>query len=481
MSSIALPYLTRREVGGILLGTAAVVAMPAWPVEPYNWPLGFRTPPPELDGELKLVSGHLPSDLRGVLYRNGPAQFERAGVRLDHWFDGDGMIQRFVIGDGRVRHRGRFVATDKRRAEEKAKRFLYSGYGFSPPDPAPVRRPDDINAANTHVLAIGSELWALWEGGSPWRLDAENLETIGRKSFSGAFDGVPFSAHPKQGPDGDIWNFGAFGSRCVIWQLAPDGQLKKATPIDLPVPALMHDFAVTERHIVLVLPPLHRSGASGNTLIDQYSWQPNRPLQVLVLEKDDLTRRRLYELPARFLFHIGNAWEDSHGAIRLDAFLMQDAEFATHSARDLPSGRYVDPPNARLTLLTLYPNGRSATETHEGAGEFPRTDPRLVGQEHRYTYGIAGSGIACWDWRDGRKSTYFYGDDYWAEEPVFVPRPRQSGENNGWLVATALNTRSGRTELAVFDAKNIAGGPIALFECPYALPLGFHGVFNTNV
>jgi len=472
-----MTHFTRREVGGLLLGTAAIAAMPAWSDEPYNWQLGFETPPPDLDSELKLVSGRLPTGLEGVFYRNGPAQFERAGVRLDHWFDGDGMIQRFVIGDGRVRHRGRFVDTDKRRDEESAKRFLYSGYGFSPPDPAPIRRPDDINAANTHVLKVGSEIWALWEGGSPWRLDAESLDTIGRKSFAGAFDGAPFSAHPKQGPDGEIWNFGAFGRRCIIWQLAADGHIVKATPIDLPMPSLMHDFAVTERHIILLLPPLLQSGGAGDTLIDQYSWQPDKPLQVLVLDKNDLTQQRRYELPARFLFHIGNAWEDSQGAIRLDAFLMEDSEFATRTARDLPSGRYADPPNAHPTLLTLYPNGRSSTETHQGIGEFPRTDPRLVGREHRYMYGIAASGIACWDWRDGRQSTFVYGPDHWAEEPVFVPRSQQSGENDGWLVATTLNTRSGKTELAVFDAQSIGGGPVALFECPYALPLGFHGAF----
>ena len=472
-----MTLFTRREFGGLLLSTAAVAAMPAWAAEPYKWQLGFTTPPPELDSELKLVSGRLPLDLHGVLYRNGPAQFDRAGVRLGHWFDGDGMIQRFVIGDGQVRHRGRFVATDKRRAEQKANRFLYSGYGFSPPDPAPIRRPDDINTANTHVLKVGNEVWALWEGGSPWRLDAASLDTIGRKSFAGAFDGAPFSAHPKQGLDGDIWNFGVFGKRGVIWQLAHDGQLLKATPIELPAPSLMHDFAVTQRHIILLLPPLLWSGGAGNTLIDQYTWQPEKPLEILVMNKDDISQQRMYEMPARFLFHIGNAWEDSQGVIRLDAFFMEDSQFATQTARDLPNGRYIDAPNARPTLVTLYSNGHSSMEVHQGTGEFPRTNPRLVGMEHRYTYGVTGSGIACWDWHNGRQSTYVYGPDYWAEEPVFVPRSHQSGENDGWIVTTTLNTRTGKTELAVFDAQFISGGPIALFECPYALPLGFHGMF----
>jgi len=34
----------------------------------------------------------IPEGLRGSLYRNGPARLERGGVRVGHWFDGDGAI-----------------------------------------------------------------------------------------------------------------------------------------------------------------------------------------------------------------------------------------------------------------------------------------------------------------------------------------------------------------------------------------------------
>ncbi len=38
------------------------------------------------------------------------------------------------------------------------------------------------------------------------RLDAATLETIGRRRFDSPLDGASFSAHPKCGPDGDVWN-----------------------------------------------------------------------------------------------------------------------------------------------------------------------------------------------------------------------------------------------------------------------------------
>ncbi|NOX81402.1 MAG: carotenoid oxygenase [Alphaproteobacteria bacterium] len=469
--------LSRREFGGIVFGATALAAMPGCAAMPYNWGLGFQTPQDNLEGELQRISGRLPADLNGVLFRNGPAQFERDGVRLGHWFDGDGMIQRFAISDGKIRHRAKFVMTDKRRDEIKADRFLYSGFGFAPPNPKALKSANDLNAANTSVIKIGSEVWALWEGGSPWRVDGDSLATIGRKTFPGEVDGVPFSAHPKQGPDGEIWNFGGFGNRCVIWQLARDGALKNATLIELPSPSLMHDFAVTKNHVVLLMPPLLWSGGGASTLIDQYSWQADKPFQVLVMDKNDLSKRRLYELPAKYMFHMGNAWEDGDGVIRVDSFMFNDSRFATNTARELLQGQYSAPPESNLTMVTLYPDGRARLDALSGIGEFPRMDPRRVGHQHRYTYGISGSGVARWDWKTGRRSRYHYGADYWAEEPVFAPNPNRTGEDDGWVIATVLNTRKARTELSVFDARHIDAGPIATFACPYALPLGFHGIF----
>jgi carotenoid cleavage dioxygenase-like enzyme len=451
--------------------------LPAWATTPDNWQIGFETAPDARDSELALLSGRLPSDLEGVLYRVGPGQFERAGERLGHWFDGDGMIQRFSIGQGRVRHSGRFVQTDKRKMEEAAGRFLYFGYGFAPKNPGTIHRPNDLNAANTNVLGFGKEVWALWEGGSPWRVNGQDLATIGRRAFDGKFDGLPFSAHPKRGPDGDVWNFGALGGKCVIWHLDREGSPKNVALVDLPVASLMHDFAVTHTKIILLLPPLILSDHAGRSLIDRYSWRAAEPLRILVLDKDDLSKRRIFELPARFLFHIGNAWEDRSGTLRLDAFLFDDSTFASQGTRDLPLGKYVEPPSARPTLITLHPDGRAAMASHDGTGEFPRIDPRLIGLEHRHTYGVIGFGIGHWDWRSGRRSTYSYGANHWSEEPIFVPRPSRASEQDGWIIATSLNSASRRTELSVFDARGIEDGPIAQFACPYALPLGFHGTF----
>ena len=42
--------------------------------------------------EISGTTGHVPAWLRGCYYVNGPARFERAGRRYQHWLDGDGMV-----------------------------------------------------------------------------------------------------------------------------------------------------------------------------------------------------------------------------------------------------------------------------------------------------------------------------------------------------------------------------------------------------
>lgn len=471
--------LSRRSfgLGMMALGGAMASSRVLAASAPQNWMAGFTTPPELLASVLKRQFGRIPKGLAGTLYRAGPAQFERAGERLGHWFDGDGMVQAFAIGPNGVGHRGKFVATDKRRAEQEAGRFLYPGYGFAPQSAVPFSHPDQMNAANTNILAVGDEIWALWEGGSPWCVDPASLDTIGRQRFPGDLDGLVFSAHPKRQANGEIWNFGGLGARCVIWSLDGNGAVHSARPLELPRSTLMHDFAVTERHIVLLAPPLVEIQRPAGSLIDRFTWQGSEPLIAYVLRKSDLTVARTHELPPRFLYHVGNAWEDGQGNVRVDACLAKDAAFAMGAGRDLPQGRYTEPPYAEPTMITLFSDGRSQLEGVGPAGEFPRVNGAHVAKRHRYSWTVLPHGIARWDWETGRHQAFEYGSAFWPEEPIFVAKPDSRKEDDGWIVATRLDMERGRTELLIFDAREISDGPLAIFACVYPVPLGFHGDF----
>ena len=83
--------------------------------------------PMECDAPFLKVTGELPRELNGTLYRNGPnPQFDAPGA---HWFVGDGMLHAFHLENGRASYRNRWVRTPKWLAEHDAGRAIFGGFG----------------------------------------------------------------------------------------------------------------------------------------------------------------------------------------------------------------------------------------------------------------------------------------------------------------------------------------------------------------
>src|SRR5438067_12567963 len=119
-----------------------------------GWELGFQTLEAELDETELEVTGTLPADLAGALYRVGPARHDVYGDRYRHWFDGDGMVHALRLAGGQATYRNRFVATKKKRDEDAVRRRLYGGFGTAPTGGplARMRRAIPKSAANTNVV-----------------------------------------------------------------------------------------------------------------------------------------------------------------------------------------------------------------------------------------------------------------------------------------------------------------------------------------
>lgn len=479
-------------MGGLRPGLARAVAG-ARPAPLDAWPDAFAHVPESFGPTEVRFDRPLPQALAGTLYRNGPARMHRGDTAYRHWFDGDGMVQSFGIADARLVHRGRMVRTDKYVEEEKAGRFIHRAFGTAIPGSAPVMRPDDLNVANISVLAAGDELLALWEAGSPWRIDPHSLETLGRKVWSPETDGAAFSAHPKVDRDGTIWSFGYLpgSGKLVLYRLDSRGELRQVNLVDAPNADMVHDFAVTERWLAFVLMPLEldREARSTGSFLDALRWRPERAGVVLLVDKRTLQVAYRIETPPTALFHLGNAWEDGDTVrlqvMRIDDFgsLMDDI-YAAITGKAMPSPSHTSP----VELAVTPGSGRvSLQRLSDGDGEFPRIDPRHVGQRTRYLFHACRSNamppelfgmnvVARLDVVSGRQQRFDLGPDTLVEEHVFVPRPG-AAEGSGWLIGTALNRVSRRTVFSVFDADAVDAGPIAQATLPYGLPLGLHGTF----
>lgn len=455
--------------------------------------LGWATPMFEsIDVGSLHIEGTWPAEVSGTLWRNGPSIHDRHGLRYRHWFDGDGMVQEFRISDGAVSHRARLIATPKLSQEDAAGKRLFPAFGTHPPDGLPVRKPDDINSANISVLEHHGELLALWEGGSASRIDRDTLAWQAFKVWGEGFEGVPFTAHPKLDPDGTLWAFGyATGSRplLVLYQISISGDLIKASIVPVDPLGMVHDFVVTERHLVFLIPPLVVDPGTGSDFISSHVWRPDLGTRALVVSKADFEQRRWYQLPATFGFHHGNGWEEADGTIRFDQCLAQDAQLVTHALRQIMRGEMSRLVPQSYAQINLRRDGTGEIVISDDAAEFPQISPKYVGLRNRYVYYLgmptkASSWfrtIAKRDTETGDTESFDYGPGKIPEEHLFVPSGLEHKEDRGWLVGTFLDYERGVSGLRVFDARNLSDGPLATAWLPYPLPLGFHGCFRPHI
>ena len=440
-----------------------------------------------------VVEGHLPAGLQGSFYRNGPGRFELAGERYHHWFDGDGFAQRWIISGGKVAHQGRFVETRKFLDESAAGQFLYPAFGTQVTRRG-VRDNDTMNAANTNLLPLGGKLYALWEGGSATEVDPGTLATVGIKTWRPDLKAMPFSAHPKVDAGGTLWNFGALPgtNKLALYRIGRDGSVLQAGMVEVPKLALLHDFAVSERHLIFVVPPYDIVDDPELSLAERHAWAGDgpaaRPTRVVVVAKDTLTIRQVFELPPRMVFHFGNAWDENGGGVTHFDLVLHDGDQLAALGHVMQGEREPNrPAGHRAVRVSLdYASGRAGMATLLEGAEFPRVMPQVVGQRHRRLAVLSSDRrntslvldtVNLVNVDTGRSDSWRFGAGWRAEEHVLVPKPGARGELDGWLVGVAQDTRRGQGVLAVFDAARVGDGPLALARLPYRTPHCFHGNF----
>src|SRR6266540_1983448 len=307
----------------------------------YDWHRIFDSVD-EQDYVVDELEGKLPETLVGTLYHNGPGKNEVGGKPYAHLFDGDAMLSQFVLDGGQVRYRNRYVRTTHYLAERAADKPLMRGYGQQKPGGAlrnAFRTP--ANTANISVTYHSGNLLALWEGGRPWRLDPDTLETIGEYDFDGELKGgYAYSAHPTWDPStGELFNFGIqFGPRTRLrtYKVDAGGRLHHLRPVTLPFPTLNHDCALTKRNMVFVIDPLvvrlPQFLAGVSSLDSSVRFDRTKATQVILVPREG-GNPRVAECEPFFHYHINNAFEDGGDTV-LDLVRYPDYDSIHRSFRE---------------------------------------------------------------------------------------------------------------------------------------------------
>ena len=488
----ALPVLAAVGKAGAAADDAAD---PAPPLSAAQRLAGFATAQAEtLAAPLTTLSGRLPPALAGVLWRNGPAEHERFGHRYGHWFDGDGMVQAFTFGQSGVSHRARILDTPKRRRESEAGKRLLPTFATLPPETVPILSPDDMNAANTSVLAHGGRLMAFWEGGSALAFDSETLAAGDFVSWRPDLVGAPFSAHPKVEADGTCWNIGCVTApqpMLLFYRIDPDGRLAAFNALPEEPLGMVHDYVVTRRHLVLVLSPFvverERFAAGPISFLDAHVWQPALGTRVIVVEKDSLTPVRRYELatglplPPRQRVGGGGRHDPPRPLPGGGPDVRHPRPAGGHGGRlEFPVGQSALPPHGaqarRDRLGRAGGAARRGFPTHRPA---PHRAPAPRPLRAHRSIEDGGWPLSRVDRIDPDIRCVVDGWSYprhlIPEEHVFVPRGEADGD--GWLVGPFLDLERRAAGLSVFDARHLADGPLWQGILPYPLPLGLHGTF----
>ena len=62
-----------------------------------------------------------------------------------------------------------------------------------------------------------------------------------------------------------------------------------------------------------------------------------------------------------------------------------------------------------------------------------------------------------------------------VSEPVFVPRPGATAEDDGWVLTLVYDGRADASHLAVLDGARLEDGPVARAWFDHPVPITFHG------
>ena len=443
--------------------------------------------------DLEVVSGSVPRDLNGAWYRCGPDRQYPPMTKDDVFIDGEGMVHMFRFEDGHVDYRSRWVRNERFLLQEKARRSLFGRYrNRYTHDPSVAGK--NPGTANTNVVWHGKKLLVLKEDSLPMELDPVTLETRGEWNFGGRFDAVSLTAHPKLDLHTNellAFSYQARGdaTRDFAFIIVDEsGGISHQMWFDMPYPGMVHDFAVTDTHVIVPFFPLITDLATIKRGGPFYQWHPDKQSYYAVFpRRGRSTDVRWFHGPAVSAGHMMNAHNEG-SKLHLDVCLYQGNCFDFFPSYD-GSPYQGSPP--LLTRLTFDLAGKSETFEsrllQQAPCEMPKCDDRYMGKAYRYGFTIcrpptapAGSmglgAIGCIDHSNGALKTWVPGPECGVQEPNFVTKPG-AAEGDGYLLTLVNRLAENRSDLAILNAKCIEDGPLAVLRMPVRVRSTFHGMW----
>ena len=413
----------------------------------------YATVADQLFTETLKVKGDIPSDLNGLLVRNGPNPLKAPNPKRHHWFVGDGMLHGVRISEGRPAwYRNQTVRANK-------------------------------SSPNTHVIGHAGNIYALVEaGGDPVMIDAE-LNSLSRAPFDATLK-RGFSAHTKfEAATGSLhaicYDFKR-GYRASYLEIAADNTVKQHHELDLPGQPMIHDCAITDQYVIVFDLPVTFSLSRMLRRYFPFAWNSKHQARIGLLNRHQPDEAiRWFEIAPCYIFHPQNAFEDDQGRVTLEGMRY---ERIFDRVKIGPFGESLP----YLTRWTLDPASGDTAEQQvdDHPAEFPRVHPAMEGKPTQYGYalGLARDPSATnfnqiikYHRDNDRAERHNLSASQMAGEPIFVPAAGAASEDDGYLLSFVFDQSTNASSIMILDAQNVAAAPIAEIELPQRVPFGFHG------
>lgn len=468
-----------------------------------DYRMGFRTIDREFADVALTWEGSIPTWMQGTYLQNGAGRFEVGDHEYKHWFDGLAYLRRVRFGDdcsftGRYlqsKDLQRSTSSDRPRFTEfaTAPRRSWLGKLLSTIDP-----PSQFGENNSvNFMSPNGQIQAIGDTPTELVVDPNTLEVTGHGAQQGLLL-LTRSPHPLYDPERKEWvNVGVgadwrgIGYHCIT---LADGSDKRRSLAFLPRlrPAYMHSFGMSRRWIVITEHPFHAElhklatmGLLDKPIVDAFDWEPDRPLKFLLVDRDTGRHAATIETDGVFYFHHINVFDDD-GDVVVDLCTYPDdaviGELYLDHLRSDGGGRsaVTHPVRYRLDPVRGTASSEPLADT---SFEFPTIDARRLMEPHRFSYGI---GIAP-DRRDDYLNQLVRLDGEagdrrtWSEagcypgEPLFVPRPGGTDEDDGVVMFLGLDAAAERSFVGILDGQTFELRARA--ELPAVLPFALHGQY----
>jgi all-trans-8'-apo-beta-carotenal 15,15'-oxygenase len=461
----------------------------------------FSLRPSESSYLIHDIEGQVPSFIAGRYYLNGPALFSQSGLEYRHWLDGDGMVYSLRFEEQGVRFTNRFVRTTKFKAEREMGRPLFRTFGTAFPGDMLRRGIALESPGNISVYPFRERLLALGEQALPWELKSETLETVGECSFGGALSEIsPFSAHPKFDPSsGEMFNFGIFFSgkaaSLTVYCFDGGGNLRLRRRQQLLYPGSIHDFGLTANYAVFYLSPyildVDALVRGGNSVMESLHWEPWRGSQLLIVSRRSGNQVASVPIGERYSLHTINCFEqEDHlvaDVIEFDRPVYDQYCPLPQLFTNVPLGR---PARLVVDLKTSQLISRHELDYHMSP-DFPAIDPRCSACPYSdcWMLGLSAVGhrgrkffdqLVHARWNEAKLIDVYQAahGHYLGGEPVFIPEG--SGSQHGAIMCQEFDAEHVRSSFLIFNASDIANGPIARLRLKEPIHLAFHACFQTD-